>query len=170
MDSNRVAQISKSAVSPTSKSAGCGSMRTSNSGASAGLETRDTADLEICATSSGRPRAGLVSTLADLWNRQLSPRSRHAVACCEGRGSARLSPARRGLSQTNGRRAGGQTRTNRILSATLARCVRIALRPRRETTMSVCWMMQWLQKTTTTYLSLRLNGQGREQRKQRRAT
>ena len=38
-----VAQVSKPAVSPTSKSAG-------RSSADAGLETRDTADLEVCAT------------------------------------------------------------------------------------------------------------------------
>ena len=38
-----VAQVSKPAVSPTSKSAG-------SSSAHAGLETRDTADLEVCAT------------------------------------------------------------------------------------------------------------------------
>ena len=42
-----VAQVSKPAVSPFSKSAGLGTVR-----ASAGLETRDTADLEICATNS----------------------------------------------------------------------------------------------------------------------
>jgi len=41
-----VAQVSKPAVSPISKSAGLGS------GARlAGLETHDTADLEVCATS-----------------------------------------------------------------------------------------------------------------------
>jgi hypothetical protein len=42
-----VAQVSKPAVSPTSKSADRGAAQTS-----AGLETRDTADLEICATNS----------------------------------------------------------------------------------------------------------------------
>ena len=41
-----VAQVSKPAVSPISKSAGC-----RNCAASAGLETRDTADLEVCGTS-----------------------------------------------------------------------------------------------------------------------
>ena len=40
-----VAQVSKSAVSPISKSAGY-----RNGVASARLETRDTADLEVCAT------------------------------------------------------------------------------------------------------------------------
>jgi hypothetical protein len=40
-----VAQVSKPAVSPISKSAGC-----RNGVAAAGLETRDTADLEVCAT------------------------------------------------------------------------------------------------------------------------
>jgi hypothetical protein len=40
-----VAQVSKPAVSPISKSAGC-----RNGVASAGLETRDTSDLEVCAT------------------------------------------------------------------------------------------------------------------------
>jgi hypothetical protein len=40
-----VAQVAKPAVSPISKSAGC-----RNGVASAGLETRDTADLEVCAT------------------------------------------------------------------------------------------------------------------------
>ncbi|MCU0784950.1 MAG: efflux RND transporter permease subunit [Verrucomicrobia bacterium] len=43
-----VAQVSKPAVSPTSKSAGRGMV-----GSAAGLETRDTADLEVCATGSG---------------------------------------------------------------------------------------------------------------------
>jgi hypothetical protein len=40
-----VAQVSKPAVSPISKSAGC-----RNGVASAGLETRDTADLGVCVT------------------------------------------------------------------------------------------------------------------------
>jgi hypothetical protein len=40
-----VAQVSKPAVSPTSKSAAVGLVE-----AFAGLETRDTADLEVCAT------------------------------------------------------------------------------------------------------------------------
>jgi hypothetical protein len=44
---SQVTQVSKPAVSPTSKSA----MRQS-SGTLAGLETRDTADLEVCATDS----------------------------------------------------------------------------------------------------------------------
>jgi hypothetical protein len=42
-----VAQVSKPAVSPISKSAG-----RHHCEASAGLETRDTADLEVCATVS----------------------------------------------------------------------------------------------------------------------
>jgi len=42
-----VAQVSKPAVSPTSKSA-----RATQRGPVAGLETRDTADLEVCATIS----------------------------------------------------------------------------------------------------------------------
>jgi hypothetical protein len=42
---NGVAQVSKPAVSPTSKSAGRG-----NCGNPADLEIRDTADLEVCAT------------------------------------------------------------------------------------------------------------------------
>jgi hypothetical protein len=43
--SAEVAQVSKPAVSPTSKSAGRG-----NCGKPADLEIRDTADLEVCAT------------------------------------------------------------------------------------------------------------------------
>ena len=43
-----VAQVSKPAVSPISKSAGCG-----HGVASAGWETRATADLEVCATNPG---------------------------------------------------------------------------------------------------------------------
>src|SRR5437867_724893 len=47
-----VAQVSKPAVSPTSKSAKCRSMlRTPPLEAFAGLETRDTAGLETCATT-----------------------------------------------------------------------------------------------------------------------
>jgi cobalt-zinc-cadmium resistance protein CzcA len=49
-----VAQVSKPAVSPTSKSAGRGKVE-----GAAGLETRDTADLEVCATISGRTLNGL---------------------------------------------------------------------------------------------------------------
>src|SRR5436309_3542360 len=47
------AQLSKPAVSPTSKSAGCGNIPGAASlEASAGLEIRDTAGLETCATTS----------------------------------------------------------------------------------------------------------------------
>jgi arsenite-transporting ATPase len=50
-DSKFVAQVSKPAVSPTSKSAGRGNANTASIVESvAGLETRDTADLEVCAT------------------------------------------------------------------------------------------------------------------------
>jgi hypothetical protein len=45
-DKNGVPQVSKPAVSPISKSAG-----PQKGEASAGLETRETADLEVCATS-----------------------------------------------------------------------------------------------------------------------
>ena len=55
-----VAQVSKPAVSPTSKSAGRGKTGArSGGGASAGLETGDTADSEVCATLSYRDVAGL---------------------------------------------------------------------------------------------------------------
>jgi hypothetical protein len=49
-----VAQVSKPAVSPISKSAG-----RRNRVASAGLETRDTADLEVCATGLTMKGPGL---------------------------------------------------------------------------------------------------------------
>jgi nitrogenase molybdenum-iron protein NifN len=68
----KVAQVSKPAVSPTSKSAGRGDFSGSSSLSSpAGLETRDTAGLETCATTAaGAPPhvaifPGMVST-ADL--------------------------------------------------------------------------------------------------------
>ncbi len=61
---NGVAQVSQPAVSPTSKSAGPGHIERP-----AGLETRDTADLEICATKI--PRADL-ETFVHLGD-QISP-------------------------------------------------------------------------------------------------
>jgi len=55
-----VAQVSKPAVSPTSKSAGrAQSDARPTGGRSAGLETGDTADSEVCATSRYRDIAGL---------------------------------------------------------------------------------------------------------------
>lgn len=63
-----VAQDYKPAVSPTSKSAAGvsqGSLRAG--GSTAGLETRDTADLEICATArTGNPATGLNDVLAQV--------------------------------------------------------------------------------------------------------
>ena len=51
-----VAQVSKPAVSPTSKSAARRKSRAPwNHASLAGLETRDTADLEVCATAAAPP-------------------------------------------------------------------------------------------------------------------
>ena len=50
-----VAQVSKPAVAPISKSAGLGKFqRVRRVPRSAGLETRDTADLEVCGTGEER--------------------------------------------------------------------------------------------------------------------
>jgi len=57
-----VARVSQPAVSPTSKSAGWEKLRVHQAGrAPAGLETRDTADWEVCATS--QPAAALLLLL-----------------------------------------------------------------------------------------------------------
>jgi predicted nucleotide-binding protein (sugar kinase/HSP70/actin superfamily) len=86
-DTWQVARTSKSAVSPISKSAGCWPVRRL-----AGLETRDTAGLETCATGSR-----LLSPIIDFGDGNLE--SKAFLASCQ-----RLA-AELGLDKTQGRRA-----------------------------------------------------------------
>jgi len=68
-----VAQVSKPAVSPISKSAGLkNSQRSETDGRTAGLETRDTADLEVCATLAPSAKAQRIPSSFMLINKAAS--------------------------------------------------------------------------------------------------
>ena len=92
-----VAQVSKPAVSPISKSAGAaGTNARWNAGPSAGLETRDPADLEVCATKIALP-AQLILAPVSRWPTRLpEPTIQTALALptpSAERGSATRSPS-----------------------------------------------------------------------------